>query len=129
MNRWPNDQNTTGAGHGVTLKLCALVIVAPLLVTKVTAPVAAPAGTVAVITAGVLGVKFVATPDVLEAFRLANKVMSAVGRQRRKDAVEPPKWRPCPEGIMGSTLSHRASPLVVVLVHPVVRQYLFRGKV
>jgi len=40
------------------------------------------------------GLKELADPDVLEAFRLANKVMAAVGRQRRKDALEPPKWRP-----------------------------------
>ena len=40
------------------------------------------------------GLNELADPNVLEAFRLANKVMAAVGRQRRKDAVEPPKWRP-----------------------------------
>jgi len=33
------------------------------------------------------GLKELAEPNVLEAFRLANKVMAAVGRQRRKDAT------------------------------------------
>jgi hypothetical protein len=37
------------------------------------------------------GLKELAEPNVLEAFRLANKVMAAVGRRRRKDA---PRWRP-----------------------------------
>ena len=40
------------------------------------------------------GLKELADPNVLEAFRLANKVMAVVGRQRRKDVLEPPKWRP-----------------------------------
>jgi hypothetical protein len=40
------------------------------------------------------GLRELSDPNVLEAFRLANKVMATVARQRRKDATEPPKWRP-----------------------------------
>jgi hypothetical protein len=40
------------------------------------------------------GLEELTDPGVLEAFRLTNKVMAAVARQRRKDTSEPPKWRP-----------------------------------
>ena len=47
------------------------------------------------------GIDLLADPDVLEAFRVANRAMAAAGRRRRAqdsglrpDEVEPPAWRP-----------------------------------
>ncbi len=56
------------------------------------------------------GLKELADPNVLEAFRLANKVMAAVGRQRRKDAKEPPKWRPFQLAFLLLNLTSIAEP-------------------
>ena len=47
------------------------------------------------------GIDLLADPDVLEAFRIANRAMAASGRRRRAleegktpDQVSPPAWRP-----------------------------------
>jgi hypothetical protein len=56
------------------------------------------------------GLKELADPDVLEAFRLANKVMAAVGRQRRKDSSEAPKWRPFQLAFLLLNLTSMAEP-------------------
>ena len=56
------------------------------------------------------GLKELADPNVLEAFRLTNKVMALVGRQRRKDAKEPPKWRPFQLAFLLLNLTSMAEP-------------------
>ncbi len=56
------------------------------------------------------GLTELADADVLEAFRLASKVMAAVGRQRRKDSTEPPKWRPFQLAFLLLNLTSMAEP-------------------
>jgi hypothetical protein len=56
------------------------------------------------------GLRELADPNVLEAFRLANKVMAAVGRQRRKGATELPKWRPFQLAFLLLNLTSMAEP-------------------
>ncbi len=56
------------------------------------------------------GLNELADPDVLEAFRLANKVMAAVGRQRRKDNPEAPKWRPFQLAFLLLNMTSMAEP-------------------
>jgi hypothetical protein len=57
------------------------------------------------------GLNELADPDVLEAFRLANKVMAAVGRQRRKDSPETPKWRPFQLAFLLLNITSMAEPV------------------
>ena len=59
-------------------------------------------------------------PNVLEAFRLANKVM-AVRRQRRKDTTDPPKWRPFPLAFLLLNLTSIAEPENADLRHHFLR--------
>jgi hypothetical protein len=56
------------------------------------------------------GLNELSDPVVLEAFRLANKVMAAVGRQRRKESTEPPKWRPFQLAFLLLNLTSMARP-------------------
>ena len=56
------------------------------------------------------GLKELVDPNVLEAFRLANKVMAAVGRRRRKDATGPPTWHPFQLAFLLLNLTSMAEP-------------------
>src|ERR1017187_6994030 len=56
------------------------------------------------------GLRELADPNVLEPFRLANKVMAAVGRQRRKDDLEAPKWYPFQLAFLLLNLTSVAEP-------------------
>jgi hypothetical protein len=56
------------------------------------------------------GLRELVDPNVLEAFRLANKVMAAVGRRRRKDELEPPRWHPFQLAFLLLNLTSMAEP-------------------